>query len=177
VRTVTHEKEINIMNHNMQQQDEFFPDPLEAAAVQSEHLTVLHRVVPKDEFGVYAKALTDALLEEQSAIEAYVRIRNVADILDQALGRIKERAIVSMQGTSTDILGAKVQLKALPKRFEYQDSVIDDLESQKKAIEEKLKSRKKFLENLPAEVADTTTGEIIQPAKFIGGGSTLQVTF
>ena len=159
------------------QPDEFFPEALEAEAVQSERLTVLHRVVPKAEFAAYAGALTDALLEEQSAIEAYVRIRNVGDILDQALGRIKDRAIRSMQGTTADICGAQVQLKSLPKRYEYQDSVIDDLESQKKAIEEKLKARKKFLENLPADVADTATGEIIHPAKFISGGSTLQITF
>lgn len=160
-----------------QPRDEFFPDPLEAGAVQSEHLTVLHRVVPKAEFATYAGTLTDALLEEQSAIEAYVRIRNVADILDQALGRIKDRAIRSMQGTTADICGAQVQLKSLPKRYEYQDSFVNDLESQKKAIEEKLKARKKFLENLPAEVADTTSGEIIHPAKFVSGGSTLQITF
>jgi hypothetical protein len=157
--------------------DEFFPEVIETGPVQSEHLTVLHRVVPKAEFTTYAGALTDALLEEQSAIEAYVRIRNVSDILDQALGRIKDRAINSMHGTSEDICGAKVQIKSLPKKYEYQDAVIDDLESQKKAIEEKLKARKKFLENLPADVADTGTGEIIHPAKFVSGGSTLQITF
>jgi hypothetical protein len=165
------------MNPSTPQRDEFFPEVLEAEAVQSEHLTVLHRVVPKAEFANYAGALTDALLEEQSAIEAYVRIRNVSDILEQALGRIKDRAINSMHGTSEDICGAKVQLKSLPKKYEYQDSVIDDFESQKKAIEEKLKARKKFLENLPAEVADTASGEIIHPARFVSGGSTLQITF
>lgn len=165
------------MKPSTTQRDEFFPEVLEAGAAQSEHLTVLHRVVPKAEFTTYASTLTDTLLEEQSAIEAYVRIRNVADILEQALGRIKDRAINSMHGTSEDICGAKVQLKSLPKRYEYQDSVVDDLESQKKAIEEKLKARKKFLENLPADVADTGTGEIIHPARFVSGGSTLQITF
>jgi hypothetical protein len=137
------------MKPTTQPPDEFFPEVLEAEAVQSEHLTVLHRVVPKAEFATYAGTLTDALLEEQSAIEAYVRIRNVSDILEQALGRIKDRAINSMQGTSKDICGAKVQLKA----------------------------RKKLLENLPAEVDDATTGEILYPARFVSGGSTLQITF
>jgi len=165
------------MKPNTQQKDEFFPEVTEVGPVQSEHLTVLHRVVPKTEFATYAGALTAALLEEQSAIEAYVRIRNVSDILDQAMGRIKERAIISMQGTSADICGAKVMLKSLPKKYEYQDPIVDDLESQKKAIEEKLKARKKFLENLPADVADTGTGEIIYPARFVSGGSTLQITF
>ena len=165
------------MEQNNQQRDEFFPEVIEPGPVQSERLTVLHKVVPKAEFVTYASSLTDALLEEQSAIEAYVRIRNVADILDQALGRIKDRAIRSMQGTTADICGAQVQLKSLPKRYEYQDSVIDDLESQKKAVEEKVKGRKKFLENLPADVADTGTGEIIHPARFVSGGSTLQITF
>jgi len=173
----THDKENITMKPNNQPHDEFFPEVTEAGPVQSEHLTVLHRVVPKAEFATYAGALTDALLEEHSAIEAYVRIRNVADILDQALGRIKERAIVTMQGTSADICGVKVLLKSLPKKYEYQDTVVDDLESQKKAIEEKLKARKRFLENLPAEVADTSAGEIIHPARFVSGGSTIQVTF
>ncbi|TSA22502.1 hypothetical protein D4R75_04905 [bacterium] len=173
----THDKENQIMKPNTQPRDEFFPEAIETALVQSEHLTVLQRVVPKAEFATYAGALTDALLEEQSAIEAYVRIRNVSDILDQALGRIKDRAINSLNGTSADICGAKVLLKSLPKKYEYQDAVVDDLESQKKAIEEKLKARKKFLENLPTDVADTTTGEIIHPARFVSGGSTLQVTF
>ena len=165
------------MKSTAQPRDEFFPEVIETGPVQSEHLTVLQRVVPKAEFATYAGTLTDALLEEQSAIEAYVRIRNVSDILDQALGRIKDRAIRSMQGTTADICGAQVQLKSLPKRYEYQDTVVDDLESQKKAVEEKLKARKKFLENLPEEVADTATGEIIHPAKFVTGGSTLQLTF
>ena len=165
------------MKSTTQPRDEFFPDTIELGPVKSEHLTVLQRVVPKAEFTTYAAALTDALLEEQSAIEAYVRIRNVSDILDQALGRIKDRAINSMHGTSEDICGAKVLLKSLPKRYEYQDGIVDALESQKKALEEKLKARKKFLENLPADVADTATGEIIHPARFVSGGSTLQVTF
>jgi hypothetical protein len=165
------------MKPSTPQRDEFFPEVIETGPVQSEHLTALQRVVPKSEFATFAGALTDALLEEQSAIEAYVRIRNVSDILDQALGRIKDRAINSMHGTSADICGATVLLKSPPKKYEYQDSVIDDLESQKKAIEEKLKARKKFLENLPTDVADTATGEIIHPAYFVSGGSTLQVTF
>jgi hypothetical protein len=165
------------MQPSTPQRDEFFPETIEAALVQSEHLTVLQRVVPKAEFATYARGLTDALLEEQSAIEAYVRIRNVSDILDEALGQIKDRAINSLQGTSADVCGAKIHLKSLPKRFEYLDSVVDDLESQKKTIEEKLKARKKFLENLPADVADTVSGEIIHPARFVSGGSTLQITF
>ena len=165
------------MQTNTITQDEFFPEATEAPPVQSEHLTVLHRVVPKAEFVIHAGTLTDALLAEQSAVEAYVRIRNVADILDMALGLVKERAITSMQGTSVDVLGAKVQLKALPKKYEYQDSIVDALESQKRAIDEKLKARKKLLENLTIEVVDPGTGEIIQPAKCISAGSTIQVTF
>jgi hypothetical protein len=165
------------MQSNTLTQDEFFPDSTEPPPVQSERLTVLQRVVPKAEFLTFAGALTEALLLDQSAIDAYVRIRNVADILDMALGLIKERAMVSMQGTAMDVLGAKVQLKALPKKYEYQDGIIGNLEAQKKAIEEKLKARKKLLENLSIEVADPGTGEIIRPAKCISAGSTIQVTF
>lgn len=161
----------------MKPQDEFFPDVPEAPVVQSEHLTVLQRVVRKSEFTDYALALTDALLIEQSAIEAYVRIRNVAEILDVALTQIKEQAMGKLNGSTEGILGARVQLKSLPRKYEYEDRVLDELEAQKKGIDEKLKARKKFLENLTAEVADTGTGEIIRPARCIAAGSTIQVTF
>jgi hypothetical protein len=59
------------MKPSTPQRDEFFPEVIETGLVQSEHLTVLQRVVPKAEFATYAGALTDALLEEQSAIEAH----------------------------------------------------------------------------------------------------------
>ena len=158
--------------------NEFFPDMLSAPpVVESEQLTVLQTVAPKARFVEYATALTEALFIEQSALQAYVRIRNVADILDVALARIKEQAIASMQEATANVLGARVQLKDLPKRFEYHDTVLAELDSQKAAIDEKLKARKKFLETLTSEVVDPTTGEIIQPAKCTSAGCTLQITF
>ena len=116
-------------------------------------------------------------MEEYSALEAYVKIKNVAEILSVALDQIREQAILSLSGTSQEVLGATAQLKALPRKWEYDDGEVRRLEAEKLAVEAQLKARKKYLENLKTEVANTATGEIIRPARCIAEGVTIQVTF
>ncbi len=158
---------------NTNHHDEFFPD---VESPQTEQLAVLKRVVPKSEFLMYANTLTTSLLESESSLEAFVRIRNVIEILDTALGQIKERAIVDVTDSSCEIFGAKVQLKQLPRKYEYTDRMLNEIEAEKQMIEAKLKARKKFLESLPMQVKDES-GELITPARLISGGVTIQVSF
>ena len=158
--------------------DEFFPnDSVPAKLIEFDQLTVPRRVARKVHFEKLAASLTSVLLDENSALEAYVRIKNVAEILEVALARIKEEALGQMAGTSQEVLGVAVQLKALPKKWEYSDSELHRLEGEKAAIEARLKDRKKFLENLKQEVVDAATGEIIRPARCISEGVTIQVVF
>jgi hypothetical protein len=70
-----------------------------------------------------------------------------------------------------------VQLKSLPKKWEYDDAELRTLEAEKVAVEAKVKVRKRFLENLKTEMADAKTGELIRPARCISDGVTIQVTF
>jgi hypothetical protein len=163
---------------NQIRNDEFFPDSGTTVQVlQPPPISLPATVAKKTQFEELAAMLNSALLEENSALEAYVRIKNVSEILDVALAQIREQALSAINGTSEPVLGAVVQLKALPKRWEYDDCEIRTLEAQKAGIDTRLKARKKFLETLKEEVVDTATGELIRPARCVSEGVTLQVTF
>ena len=160
------------------QSDEFFPDdPIAPDLIEFDQLTVPGKVFRKKEFEHLAASLNAILLNENSALEAYVRIKNVAEILDVALDQIREQAIHAISGTSEEVFGVTAQLKPLPRKWQYDDAEVRNLEAEKLAVEAQLKARKKYLENLKVEVADTTTGEIIRPARCIAEGVTIQVTF
>ena len=157
--------------------DEFFPETTEIAGVGDELVLLQRTIVRKSGFETSALGLTGALMEEYSALEAYVKIKNVSEILSVALDMIREQAILSLVGTSQEVLGAAAQLKALPRKWEYDDGEVRRLEAEKLSLEAQLKARKKYLENLKTEVANTATGEIIRPARCIAEGATIQVTF
>ena len=157
--------------------DEFFPETTDLARAGDEIVLLQRTIVRKSGFEASAQGLTDALMEEYSALEAYVKIKNLAEILSVALDQIREQAILSLSGTSQEVLGATAQLKALPRKWEYDDGEVRRLEAEKLAVEAQLKARKKYLENLKTEVANTATGEITRPARCIAEGVTIQVTF
>jgi hypothetical protein len=156
--------------------DEFFTEEtLEAEG--STALAIPRGVIKKINYGDAARSIVAAFLEEHSALEAYVRLRNIAEVLDEALSQIKENAIAQVDGNAQLVGGALVQLKALPKKWEYRDTVLDSLEAEKLAVDVRIKARKKFLEALKEEVVDTTTGEIAIPARCVSQGVTIQITY
>jgi hypothetical protein len=157
--------------------DEFFPETTDIARVADELVLLPRTIVRKSGFEASAQGLTSALMEEYSALEAYVKIKDISEILSVVLDQIREQAILSLCGTSQEVLGANAQLKALPRKWEYDDGEVRRLEAEKLAVEAQLKARKKYLENLKTEVANTATGEIIRPARCIAEGVTIQVTF
>jgi hypothetical protein len=156
--------------------DEFFTDEVVEVA-STTALAIPRGLVKKIDYGDAARSIIAAFLEEHSALEAYVRLRNIADVLDEALGQIKENAIAQVDGNSQIIHGAMVQVKALPKRWEYHDSQLDTLEAEKLSVDLRIKARKKYLEALKEEVVDPATGEISIPARCIAQGVTIQITF
>ena len=154
--------------------DEFFPT--ETLNVPGDLLLPL-QVVRKPHFDEAASRLAGSLLDEHSTLEAYVIARNLSEILEVVQSQLKEGAIALVEGKSQEVLGAMVQLKSLPKKWEYDDGELRKLEADKAAIDVRLKSRKKFLETIKEETIDHTTGEIIRPARCISDGVTIQVTF
>ena len=111
---------------NVEKQILVSPDEVGKPVLHTEQVAILKRVVPKSKFLMYANTLTNSLLESESSLEAFVRIRNVVEILETALGQIKERAIVDVTGSSCEIFGAKVQLKQLPGKYEYTDRTLNE---------------------------------------------------
>ena len=72
--------------------DEFFADE-DVQIPTSTPLAIPRGLVKKISYGDAARAIVAGFLEEHSALDAYVRLRNVADVLDEALSQIKENAI------------------------------------------------------------------------------------
>ncbi len=160
------------------QNDEFFPeDPIPPELIEFDQLAIPRRVARKVHFEKLAASLNAILLDENSAIEAYVRIRNVMEILDVALNRLKEDALTSITGTTQEVLGVQVQVKALPRKWKYDDPTVSALEAEIDAIGARLKERRKFLVHLKQEVVDPATGEVIRPARCVSEGVTIQVIF
>ncbi len=156
--------------------DEFFTDD-NVQIPSSTPLAIPRGLVKKISYGDAARAIVAGFLEEHSALEAYVRLRNVADVLDEALSQIKESAIAQVDGSCQIVLGALVQVKALAKRWEYHDTQLDTLEAERLSVDLRMKARKKYLEGLKGEVVDPITGEIALPARYLGQGVTMQIMF
>jgi hypothetical protein len=156
--------------------DEFFTDEI-AETPSTAPLAIPRGLVKKVGYGDVARSIVAAFLEDNSALEAYVRLRNIADVIEEALGQIKENAIAQVEGNSQIIHGAMVQVKALPKKWEYHDSQLGTLEAEKLSVDLRIKARKKYLEALKEEFVDPATGETSFPARCIAQGVTIQITF
>ena len=156
--------------------DEFFTDE-PGPVVEATSLAIPRGLVKKVNYADAAHSVVAAFLEEHTSLEAYVRLRNILEVFDEALSQIKENAIAQVEGNSQLVLGALVQLKSLPRKWEYTDPALDALEAERIALDVKIKARKKVLESLKEELVDPRTGEITTPARCVSQGVTLQVNY
>lgn len=122
-----------------------------------------------------ADHLLKTLQEELPAIEVYVLLKQAASIIAESLDLAKESALLKMEGKEEQHLGAKVETKRKRER-EYDDPVLVKLESDLKKLQDDIKARKRLLESIPADMADTTTGEMIKKAKLLADGLQIVVT-
>ena len=147
-------------------------------------------IITKTKQKEVAEALVKKVLDGNvSPINAYVQLKGIADALGAAL---KDPSLVDSVltermkwGKETPVFhGAIVAISEGGVKYDFDgcgDSVYNDLAAQKKALDEKIKERQKFLMGLPAEgatVADEQTGEICsikRPAKT--SSTVVRVTF
>jgi len=97
------------------------------------------------------------LLDTMSAVEAYVLIAQMQDIVDLTKELLKEKAIAGVQGKEMDVFGAKVSTRRSTD-YEYNAPTLVRLDVQKKEIDTELKAVKKMLE-AKGEYVDPKTGE------------------
>jgi len=122
-----------------------------------------------------ASRLADHLLQSHNPIEAYVILKNITEVSGVAMEALKDGAIGGVTGKEELIFGATCSLRSV-REYEYDDTTITKLEAEMAVIKKNLAERKEFLRKLKMEVADTSSGEILRPAKCVKDGSTIAVT-
>jgi hypothetical protein len=122
--------------------------------------------------GLAVKAI-EKLLENMSAVEAYVMIAQMQDIVDLTKELLKERAIAGVQGKEMNVFGAKVSTRRSV-AYEYDAPTLVRLDVQKKEIDAELKAVKKMLE-AKGEYVDPQTGEMNKANK-VKEGLTIAVS-
>jgi hypothetical protein len=113
------------------------------------------------------------LLDTMSAVEAYVLIAQMQDIVDLTKELLKEKAIAGVQGKEMDVFGAKVSTRRST-AYEYNAPTLVRLDVQKKEIDTELKAVKKMLE-AKGEYVDPKTGEM-NTANKVKEGLTIAVS-
>ena len=131
------------------------------------------------ERAVAATDLVNALHDRHDKVESYVILKNMIDVLEQAVEIAKDPAIGAMKtgkGVEVKVLGATVMVKGLAKKYEYDDPILDKMGEDLKALQARIKDRKDMLVRLKTEYINEETGEVTTPAKLIEDGITIAVT-
>jgi predicted RNase H-like nuclease (RuvC/YqgF family) len=131
------------------------------------------RVMDANERACMATDMVYALTMENSHLEAYVMLKNAADVLDQACEIAKDKA--TMEATKdAKVLNAEVTTRRSV-AYEYEDGTLEELETKIEDLKKQADERRKLLRTLKTPMADSQTGELIMPAKLVKDGISLVV--
>ena len=131
------------------------------------------RVMDGTERACLATDMVVALTQENTHLEAYIMLRNAADVIDQACEIAKDKAVMEAEKDSK-VLNAEVTTRRSV-AYEYEDDTLDELERKIDALKKEADERRKMLRALKTEMADTETGEIMKPARLVKDGISLVV--
>lgn len=147
-------------------------------------------VITKAKQKEVAEALVKKVLDGNvSPLNAYVQLKGIVDSLSAA---IKDQKLVDQVltermkwGKETPVFhGAIVAISEGGVKYDFDgcgDPVYNDLAKEKKALDDKLKERQKFLMGLPEEgaiITDTRTGETCEVKRpFKTSSTVVRVTF
>lgn len=132
-------------------------------------VSVPGKVVGLVERGQRSASLLLNLKEHNDAKAAAMLLRQAREIIEGAEDLNKEDLLSSLDGKAEPVLGGIIEIGSR-RQWGYEDAVLDQLEAEKKVVEEKIKRRQKLLQSLDAEHADASTGEIVRPAKLLSEG-------
>lgn len=163
------------------------PDWMRETETERETVAVMNAPI-FNELTVFGKsddmslAVHDTLLDKYGSVEAYVIAYKWADVFKNAADILKLKAVNKSNAKTQDVelagkIVAKVTERNLPKKYEYQDALLEAMEIQLDEVKARIKARKEMLEALTAPVADAESGEMIYPAKLQEQGMTIAVKF
>lgn len=134
------------------------------------------KVLTKAEMPITAQTIADGMLETYNGIEACVMVKNMIETLTVAYELLKDAGIAKANGKEEIVMGAKVSVKNLPKKFEYTGSKHKTLVNNLEFAKEELKNHEKALQLsdwINPETGETETAKQIVQEKM----RTLTITF
>ena len=125
-------------------------------------------------------SVSDGYLDARETLVLSKKIQEFGKNIETLCRPIAEGITQPLQKGGESILGANVLEKAAPSKYDFSvcgDSTYNELIKEKERIDELIKKREAFLKTIPAEgVADTVSGEVINPPSVTHGKQTLAVT-
>ncbi len=146
--------------------------------IRASGLTLPLTVVPKSGIQDAAMVLVDHALETTTRLSLFVQLHNLSAVLESAMAQTKNGAILEMTEKKQVVLGALVEQRNLPAKWDYHgDSELTRLEGEAEKIKKQIKARQTVLQNMAEETASTSTGDITTPATQVSQGATIAVSY
>lgn len=107
---------------------------------------------------------------EADPIKVLVQLKCHAELVDNILSDVRFKSLAldegSKYGKQFEKFNAKIAIKEVGVKYDYTDcdTELDNLMAQKALLDEKIKKRQKVLQVIDKPVADSETGDLLQPA-------------
>jgi hypothetical protein len=123
-----------------------------------------------------ANRQADEIIENGDAVQSLIECRRIREFIDTLEERLKPAVINATPDGGLQVKGVKITVSQ-KKEYDYShDTRWLALKSEEAKLAQERKAREKMLLNLNAPMADTETGEIIEPAKLVSVKSIVAVT-
>jgi hypothetical protein len=123
-----------------------------------------------------SEEVVKSLLENESSLDAYLRVYAMIDVLERALVKLKEVAISKVTEKRTLHRGAIIELR---RKVEYDygdDPQLKGLTSALAELKERITDWKKIRRLSKVDLAEVSTGQIIPPPKVVVDGLQIAIT-
>jgi hypothetical protein len=139
-------------------------------------------VMKKPLFTVTADRIIKNFLTESDAVTAYVAAKQMVEIGNVLLEKLRPLAMKKVGTTPVNVQGAQVKMKGLANVYDFhEDAELVRLEEKMAKLKLDIKARQTVLVNMKKNVKtfDKKTGEeiTVRKASLVSAGATLEVTF
>jgi hypothetical protein len=118
----------------------------------------------------------DEIIENGDVVQSLIECKRIREFIDTLEERLKPAVINATPDGGLQVKGARITVSQ-KKEYDYShDTKWLALKSEEAKLAQERKAREKMLLNLNAPMADTETGEIIEPAKLVSVKSIVAVT-
>lgn len=131
------------------------------------------KILTKQNLGYLAQNIAETLLETSGALESYVMIKQMEELVNQLKELLHDKALLKAQGKGGTVNGAKYETRT-KKTFEYDAPTLAKLDNDITAIKARMKLIRNTIEG-GEKFVDTETGEV-NTAKVVTIGQSLFIT-